>query len=125
MNAVASCHEPTPVVLRRESSVVVTRRGGDTVVTQQHAAHSVVVTRGVPGPVGPAGPPGGGAGATYTHTQSTALAVWTIAHNLGRRPSITVTDHLGRRIEPDVDYLDSELAQVTHSVPLTGFAYCN
>lgn len=125
MNAIVSCHEPTPVVLRREVSVVVTRRGGDVVVTRQSAAHAVVVTRGVPGPAGPAGPPGGGAGATYTHNQAIASAVWTVAHNLGRYPSVSVVDHLGGLLTPDVRYLDANLVQITHSVPLIGKAYCN
>ena len=72
--------------------------------------------------VGPPGPPGG---MTYTHTQAIAAAVWTVAHNLGRRPSVAVTDHLGNQIWPDVRWVDDNLVQVTHGTPLTGFAYCN
>lgn len=72
-----------------------------------------------------AGPPGAAGGATYTHTQAVAAAVWTVAHNLGRRPSVTVTDHLGNEVWPDIRHLDGDLVQVTHGVPLTGFAYCN
>ena len=77
------------------------------------------------GPPGIQGPPGGGAGATYTHTQSSPAPVWTIAHNLGRYPSITVVDNLGGQLYPDVRYLDADIAQITHSVPLTGRAFCN
>ncbi|MES2948678.1 MAG: hypothetical protein V4858_09060 [Pseudomonadota bacterium] len=77
------------------------------------------------GPQGVPGTPGGAGGATYTHTQSIALAVWTVAHNLGRFPSITITDPLGRVIVPDVEYLDNNLVQITHGLPLAGFAYCN
>ncbi|WP_313237681.1 hypothetical protein [Delftia acidovorans] len=77
------------------------------------------------GPPGIQGPPGGGAGATYTHTQGNPAAVWTIAHNLGRHPSITVVDNLGGQLYPDVRYLDADIAQITHSVPLTGRAFCN
>jgi hypothetical protein len=62
---------------------------------------------------------------TYTHTQAIAAAVWTVAHNLGRRPSVAVTDHLGNQIWPDVRWVDDNLVQVTHGTPLTGFAYCN
>lgn len=122
---------PTPaaVVVQQRTSVVATRdTGGSVVVTPQIAPGAVVVVRGVPGPKGEKGDKGdsgGGAGATYTHTQSTPQSIWTVAHNLGRWPSVTVTDHLGQRIEPDVKYLDNNLAQVTHSTPLTGFAYCN
>lgn len=107
------------------NSVVITRQGGSTVVLQQQSPKTVVVTRGIPGPAGPQGPPGGGAGATYTHTQGNPAAVWTIAHNLGRHPSITVVDNLGGQLYPDVRYLDADIAQITHSVPLTGRAFCN
>lgn len=113
------------VVIERQTSVVVTRENGETVVVSQPAPPAVVVTRGIPGPPGPQGPPGGGAGATYTHIQSVAAAVWTVAHNLGRHPSITVVDNLGGQFYPDVRYVDADIAQITHSVPLTGRAYCN
>ena len=72
-----------------------------------------------------AGKPGPPGGTTYTHTQAAAAAIWTVAHNLARRPSVTVTDHLGRVVQPDIDYLDDDRVQVTHSTPITGFAYCN
>ena len=117
--------EPSAVVIERQTSVVVTRESSKTHVVRQPASPAVVVTRGIPGPQGPQGPPGGGAGATYTHIQSVAAAVWTVPHNLGRYPSITVVDNLGGQLYPDVRYLDADIAQITHSVPLTGRAYCN
>lgn len=117
--------DPSAAVIERQTSVVVTRESGKTHVVQQPAPPAVVVTRGIPGPQGPQGPPGGGAGATYTHIQSVPAAVWTVAHNLGRYPSITVVDNLGGQLYPDVRYVDADIAQITHSVPLTGRAYCN
>ena len=71
------------------------------------------------------GPPGAPGGSTYVHTQALAASVWTVAHNLARRPSVTVTDHLGVAVLADVSYLDNNLVQVTHSTAITGFAYCN
>ena len=117
--------ETSAAVIERQTSVVVTREGGKTVVVQQPAPPQVVVTRGIPGPQGQQGPPGGGAGATYTHIQSAAAAVWTVAHNLDRYPSVTVVDNLGGQLYPDVRYIDADIVQITHSVPLTGRAYCN
>jgi hypothetical protein len=67
----------------------------------------------------------GDAGGTYTHTQSSAGAVWTVPHNLNRHPSVTTTDNLGRVIYGDVAYVDSNIVQITHGNALTGFAYCN
>ncbi|WP_440105431.1 hypothetical protein [Acidovorax sp. BL-A-41-H1] len=75
--------------------------------------------------VGPRGPEGPGGGAGYVHPQATPLSVWTVAHNLGRRPSVTVTDHLGNVVVADVLYLDDDIVQVSHGVPFAGFAYCN
>ena len=76
----------------------------------------------VPAFMGPPGPPGGG---TYTHTQAIAATVWTVPHNLGRRPSVSVTDHLGNVVLADVRYLDDDMVQISHGSALTGFAYCN
>ena len=72
-----------------------------------------------------AGQPGPPGGASYTHTQAIALPIWTVPHNLARFPSVTVTDHLGRVVYPDVEYLDNNIVQIAHGAPLTGFAYCN
>lgn len=96
----------------------------DSVLVEQ-VQETEIVELGQQGPPGPQGPPGGGAGATYTHLQSVAAAVWTVAHNLGRYPSITVVDNLGGQLYPDVRYVDADIVQITHSVPLTGRAYCN
>lgn len=64
-------------------------------------------------------------GASYTHAQAAPAAVWTVPHNLGRYPSITVTDHLGAVVVPDVLYVSSAIVQVTHGSAIAGFAYCN
>ena len=72
--------------------------------------------------VGRPGPPGG---STYEHTQAAAAAVWTVAHNLARYPSVTVTDHFGEIIAADVKYLDENIVRVTHGAPVAGFAYLN
>ena len=106
----------------------------DTVVAVQKVVHTVqvagaaavavvkeqtvqVVTVGTQGPVG------GGAGGTYSHSQSIAGAVWTVPHNLNRRPNVTTTDNLDRVIVGDVAYIDSNIVQITHGSALTGFAY--
>lgn len=68
---------------------------------------------------------GGIENTTYTHEQDLPAATWTVTHNLGRHPSITVVDNLGGQLYPDVRYVDADIAQITHSVPLTGRAYCN
>lgn len=75
--------------------------------------------QGVPGPAGAAG------GGSYTHSQPLAALVWTVAHNLGRYPSVTAADNLGNVVTPDVAYIDMNIVRVTHGSALTGFVYCN
>lgn len=102
------------------------------VTTRRYSAafgSSRVVKLGAPGRpvvrvIGVQGPPGASQ-ASYTHTQSTALAIWTVAHNLNRRPSVTVVDNLDQRVEPDVAYVDANTVRVTHATPQVGKAYCN
>ncbi|MCU9947488.1 hypothetical protein [Pseudomonas sp. PDM13] len=92
------------------------------IVTQPRRAPAVVVATGPQGPSGRDGAPGG---ETFQWEQSIALAVWTVPHNLERYPSVTVVDAGGRRVEPDVEYIDQNIVQITHGRPETGRAYFN
>lgn len=67
----------------------------------------------------------GDSGARHVHTQGEPAAVWTVPHNLNARPSVTVVDHLGRQVFPDVAYIDDNIVQITHASTITGFVYCN
>lgn len=128
MSTVVTSPMPTPVVQEKVTSIVVQVDGRTPVVTLKPEPRAVVVTRGIPGPAGPPGPPGpggGAGGASYEHQQMVAAAIWTVAHNLDRHPSVTVTDHLGQLIAPDVKYIDADIVQITHSVPMVGYAYFN
>jgi len=66
-----------------------------------------------------------GGGATYTHTQSTASATWTIAHNMNKNPSVTVIDSGGSYIITDIAYTNSNTLVLTFSAALGGTAYLN
>ena len=94
-------------------------------VVAVEAAPVVVVPAGF-GLQGIPGPPGApGTADSYEHTQSIPLAIWTVPHNLGRHPSVTVTNTLGEVITPDVNYIDATTVQITHGTALAGFVYCN
>ena len=75
--------------------------------------------------MGPPGPPGPGGGSTYTHAQEIPLPVWTAAHNLGRFPSVSVVDTLGRQVFADVAWVDENIVQITHGSAIAGKAYFN
>jgi hypothetical protein len=81
---------------------------------------------GPPGPIGPSGPPGlPGDQTTYTFTQSMAVTLWDIAHNLGRYPSVTVIDTGGTEIIPDIHYVDSNRLKLNFAYATSGKAYLN
>jgi hypothetical protein len=76
-----------------------------------------VQTTGAQGPAG--------TDATYRHIQSVAAATWTVTHNLGKRPAVTVTDSSGRVVLGDVRYLSTDAVEVSFSAAFAGEAICN
>lgn len=55
--------------------------------------------------------------------QQTPQTVWTIAHNQGRRPPVTVTTVGGVVIWAEVIYLSDNVLQVIFDTPTAGYAY--
>ncbi|MFI8384810.1 hypothetical protein [Pseudomonas sp. NPDC079086] len=92
------------------------------VVVEPRQAPVVVVAAGRQGP---AGRPGTNGGETFQFEQEDPLAVWTVPHNLQRRPSVMVTDLAGNAVISDIRYIDDNIIQITHGRPVSGFAYCN
>jgi hypothetical protein len=86
---------------------------------------SVILTATKQGPAGPKGDTGSaGPGSTYyNHAQTAASTTWTINHNLGRIPSITVIDTAGSEIEGDYAYPSVNTVVLTFSAATGGTAY--
>lgn len=59
----------------------------------------------------------------YVHSQGTASAVWTIPHNLGWYPNVTVIDSAGTTVEGDVTQVSTTQMKITFSAAFTGTAY--
>jgi hypothetical protein len=92
-----------------------------------NAAISLIYERGIPGqtgPTGPAGPTGtpGAGGRSLDFTQAVPSTVWTINHNFGLYPSVTVVGPTGL-VEGDVTYIDLNNLSITFAVPISGVAY--
>lgn len=102
----------TGVVVVRKPSVLVVKRNGKVIATGVTLVQNITTGSSA-------------GGSSYVHTQAIAALNWTVAHNLARRPSATVVDHLGNTIEPDIRYLDDNTILITHGTPLTGAVYCN
>jgi hypothetical protein len=64
------------------------------------------------------------AGAGYTHTQGSAASTWTVNHNLGFRPDVTIYSAGGREVEADVLHLNNNQTEIYFAAPFSGTARC-
>lgn len=63
--------------------------------------------------------------ATYVHEQMVALATWTITHNLGRYPSVTIVDSANDVVIGDITYLSDDQIRLKFNAAFSGKAYLN
>ena len=71
---------------------------------------------------GEQGPPGEG---SLVWIPPQAQTTWLIVHNLGRFPSVTAVDSLGRWMVGDLAFIDDNTVQLDFAYPTTGYAYIN
>jgi len=82
--------------------------------------------QGPQGATGPQGPQGTGAShTTFTHSQNSASATWTITHNLNCFPSVMVVDSAGSVVYGNIEYLDANSLRLTFVASFGGKAYLN
>ena len=62
---------------------------------------------------------------TFRYVQNLASTVWNIQHNLGKYPSVSVTDSAGTIVEGRTTYIDANNVLVEFNAEFTGFANCN
>ena len=53
------------------------------------------------------------------------IGLWTIQHNLGKYPSVSVADSAGTEVVGDVQYIDKNKLSVVFTAPFSGKAYLN
>lgn len=119
MSAPGSCDGPfrVRVVVPADPAVVRVATPADPAII-----HRVEV--GPIGPEGPRGAPGPGLSTTII-AQSEPSAVWTLAHGLGRFPSVTLVDDAGDVFGASIRYPDANTVVVTLNAPTGGTAYLN
>jgi hypothetical protein len=61
----------------------------------------------------------------YVFNQNTPSTTWTITHNLGRRPSVTVVDSAGTVVIGEVTYTSDNALTIQFSAGFSGQAYLN
>lgn len=65
---------------------------------------------------------GSSSGVAYTHLQSVPEALWTINHNLGMRPAVTIIDSGGTEVEADVVHMNANQLVIRFAIPIAGVA---
>lgn len=61
----------------------------------------------------------------YVHQQNTPNSSWTIAHNLGKKPSVTVVDSADEVVHGQIEYIDNNTVTLTFAGAFSGRAYFN
>lgn len=68
---------------------------------------------------------GGVTNLSYTHNQTTPAATWTVVHNLGYHPNVTVVDTADSTIVPGKDHQDINTLVLHFAGATAGKAYCS
>lgn len=62
-------------------------------------------------------------GGNYTHNQIVSSSTWTITHNLGFFPAVSVVDSGGNYVVGDVTYVSQNVVTISFSSSFGGKAY--
>ena len=68
---------------------------------------------------------GAGDDKTFRHIQGTPSTTWTVTHNLGKYPAVTLFDSSGREFKAQIDHVSDNQLTVTLGAALSGEANCN
>lgn len=97
----------------------------DAVVVVATPGTVLVVASPARGPAGPPGPPGPAGSSQYTHTQLLPATVWTVQHNLGRRPAAASVFSADYTVEFGgfaVQHVDLNTLYLSADLPISGVA---
>lgn len=116
--------DPEEISLVLEEQTVVLEVNGDIGPPGPQGAQGVqgdVGPQGATGPVGPQGSPGLDSG-HYRHVQPTPSTLWTVQHNLGYRPAVSVQDSAGTVVYGDIEHIDTNTLTVAFTSAFSGYA---
>ena len=63
-----------------------------------------------------------GSGLAFIHQQWSPASVWTINHNLGVRPAVTILDVGGNEVQADVTHMSANQLLIRFAMALAGVA---
>lgn len=91
------------------------------VVESRDTRGTVIYAKAAPGPRGAQG--AASEGAFYEHLQGVPSTTWTITHNLGFKPNISVFENTGDIVDGyDVDHVDTSQVVLTFAHAIDGKA---
>lgn len=62
---------------------------------------------------------------TFVHTQGVAQQEWTINHNLGKYPSVTIVNSVEQVVYGDIEYINTNTLKLSFTAGFSGKAYLN
>jgi|TARA_R110000744_G_scaffold152260_2_gene266246 hypothetical protein len=62
---------------------------------------------------------------TYTHDQGIPSATWTVVHNLGKYPAVSVVDTGGTVVVGEITYISNNEIEILFQAAFGGKAYLN
>jgi hypothetical protein len=115
--------DETIIAIPHPESLILIEEPETVLVVEEEVNVVTVTTVGLQGKPGEKGDPGEADIFYYSHDQMVPAAVWTVAHNLGTEPNVTVVDSTGRQVEGFVEYLDPDTVRLTFSSGFAGKAF--
>lgn len=61
----------------------------------------------------------------YVHVQGPPQNIWTVTHNLNKKPSLTVIDSSGNMVVGKLTYVNLNILTIQFAAPISGEAICN
>jgi hypothetical protein len=61
----------------------------------------------------------------YVHIQGPPQNIWTVTHNLNKKPSLTVIDSSGNMVVGKLTYVNLNILTIQFAAPISGEAICN
>lgn len=107
-----------------EQNISVTAETPALVTIEQNARPDVSVSS-VVNPKIVVGGVGGSGDLHYIFSQDIPSAIWTINHNLNKKPSVTVVSSSEQVVYGDVSYINTNRLTITFSAAFSGKAYLN
>ena len=102
--------------------VTVTVAGTEKAITATFPSAWLATAAALKGPPGTKGDPGDGS--RFVFAQPVAAAVWTVAHNLGHRPQVTVWSPGGVEVIAAVVHISNNVLNILFDTPQAGSAQC-